>query len=112
MQLHIEKFPAYTLVQPQVARLDTVAAPVLRGTTADLANEGRFRVILDLKQVQFVDSSGLGALIHLHKTLQPQGRLVLCHVDAKVGQLFKVTRLDRVFTLAATDDEAFRLVMA
>lgn len=112
MQLHLEKFPGYSLVQPQVSRLDAAAAPVLRGTTADLANEGRFRVILDLKQVQFVDSSGLGALIHMHKTLQPQGRLVLCQVDPKVGQLFKVTRLDRVFTLAADADEAFRLVMA
>jgi anti-sigma B factor antagonist len=112
MQLHLEKFPGYSLVRPQIARLDAAGAPALRSTTADLANEGRFRVILDLKEVQFVDSSGLGVLIHMHKTLQPQGRLVLCHVDAKVGQLFKITRLDRVFTLASNEDEALKLVMA
>jgi len=112
MQLHTEHLEGYTLARPQISRLDAAAAPVLRGATADLANAGRFRVVLDLAGVEFVDSSGLGALIHLHKTLQPQGRLVLCGIDPKVAQLFKVTRLDRVFTLAPSLAEAAKMVQA
>jgi len=112
MQLHTEHLAGYTRARPQVARLDPAAAPALRSATADLANQGRFRVVLDLSEVEFVDSSGLGALIHMHKTLEPQGRLVLCGVGPKVAQLFKVTRLERVFAIAAGADEAAKLVQA
>lgn len=110
MQLHTEHHGDYTLARPDVARLDAAAAPSLRNATADLANQGKFRVVLDLNGVEFVDSSGLGALIHMHKTFQPQGRLAVCNVDPKVSQLFKVTRLDRVFAIAATVSEAAALV--
>lgn len=112
MQLHTEHHGDYTLARPQVSRLDAAAAPGLRNATADLANLGKVRVVLDLAGVEFVDSSGLGALIHMHKTFEPQGRLALCNVDPKVAQLFKVTRLERVFAIATTEAEAAKLVRA
>lgn len=110
MQLHTEHQGDYTLARPQVARLDAAASPGLRNATADLANQGHVRVVLDLGPVDFVDSSGLGALIHMHKTFEPLGRLVLCNVHPKVAQLFKVTRLERVFAVAPTAVEAATLV--
>ena len=110
MQLQTEQQGEYTLARPQVTRLDAAAASGLRNATADLANQGQVRVVLDLAGVEFVDSSGLGALIHMHKTLEPLGRLVLCNVDPRVAQLFKVTRLERVFAIATTEAEAAKLV--
>jgi anti-sigma B factor antagonist len=112
MQLQTEQHPGYTLARMPVTRLDAAVASALRSATADLANQGRFRVVLDLAGVEFVDSSGLGALIHMHKTLEPQGRLALCNVDPKVTQLFKVTRLQRIFAIAGNADEAAKLVQA
>jgi anti-sigma B factor antagonist len=112
MQLHTEPKGDYTLARLDVARLDAAAAPGLRNATADLANQGKFRVVLDLGGVEFVDSSGLGALIHMHKTLQPQGGFAMCQVDPRVAQLFKVTRLDRVVAIAATATDAAALVKA
>jgi anti-sigma B factor antagonist len=106
MQVLTENHPTHTLARPDASKLDAAAAPALRNLVVDLANQGRFRVVLDLAGVDFVDSSGLGALIHMHKTLERQGRLVLCNVDAKVANLFKVTRLERVFTIAPTVAEA------
>jgi len=110
MQLQTEHHGDYTLARLPVTRLDATAAPGLRSATADLANQGFFRIVLDLAGVEFVDSSGLGALIHMHKSLESRGRLVLCNVDPKVAQLFKVTRLQRVFAIAANGDEAVKLV--
>lgn len=110
--MHTLHHTDYTLAQPQLLRLDAAAALGLRNATADLANQGRFRVVLDLTGVELVDSSGLGALIHMHKTFEPQGRLALCNVAPKVTQLFKVTRLERVFAIAATEHEAAKLVKA
>lgn len=112
MELLTEPHSDYTLARPTAARLDAAAATALRSATADLANQGRFRVVLDLAGVEFVDSSGLGALIRMHKTFEPQGRLVLCNVDPKVAQLFKVTRLERVFAIAASAADAAALVKA
>jgi anti-sigma B factor antagonist len=112
MQWHTEHRSDYTFARPQVTRLDAAVAPALRGATVDLANQGHFRVVLDMGGVEFVDSSGLGALIHMHKTLQLQGRLTLCNVDPKVAQLFKVTRLERVFSIAESPDDAATLVRA
>jgi len=111
MQWQIEQRSGYTLARPQFSRLDAAVALALRGATADLANQGHFRVVLDMGGVEFVDSSGLGALIHMHKTLQPQGRLTLCNVDPKVSQLFKVTRLERVLSIAGSMDDAAALVL-
>lgn len=110
MQLHTVHHSDYTVARPDISRLDAVSAPALRSATADLANQGRFRVVLDLSGVEFVDSSGLGALIHMHKTLQTQGRLALCNVDPKVAKLFKVTRLDRVFAIGTSADDAAKRV--
>lgn len=112
MQLITEDRPQFTLARAQGPRLDAAAAPGLRSATADLANQGRFRVVLDLGGVEFVDSSGLGALIHMHKTLEGRGRLALCNVDPKVAQLFKVTRLQRVFAIGETADDAAKLVVS
>ena len=110
MQLHTEQVSDYTLARPQISRLGAAEASGLRNATADLANQGHFRVVLDLAGVEFVDSSGLGALIHMHKTMEPQGRLALCNVQPKVAQLFKITRLDRVLAIAHTEADAAKLV--
>lgn len=110
MQLTTEDRSDFTVARPQATRLDAATAPGLRSATADLANQGRFRVVLDLGGVEFVDSSGLGALIHMHKTLEGRGRLALCNLDPKVAQLFKVTRLERVFAIGASLDDAAKLV--
>lgn len=101
------------LVRPAGPRLDAAAAPALKNTVVDLANKGSQRIVLSLSQLQQIDSSGLGTLISLHKTLQPpQGRLVLCDIPAKILPILKLTRLDRVFTQASDVSAAAALARA
>ena len=59
------------------------------------------RVTLDMSQVNFVDSSGLGALLSCQRTLNNKGGdLRLCGVRARVRAMFELVRMHRVLTIA------------
>ena len=77
-------------------RLDAVAAPAFRAQMTERV-AGRSVVVLDLGQVQFIDSSGLAALISVLKRLAPGGSLRLAGAASGVIALLQLTRLDRVF---------------
>ena len=55
--------------------------------------------MLDLGQVEFIDSSGLGVVVSVLKRLGPSGNLAIANANSAVRRLFSLTRMDRVFTL-------------
>ena len=69
------------------------------------------RVILDFKNVQYLSSQAIGILLTMHKKVSavPAGQLVLCGVDAKLLQLLKLTRLDKLLKIVPTKAEAVKL---
>ena len=65
------------------------------------------RVVFDLDGVRFIDSSGIGALLSCMRQMrQRQGEVRLCHLTDTVVALFELMRLDRVFVLCATCEQA------
>ena len=69
--------------------------------------EGRKKLIIDLGQVEFIDSSGLGALISGFKFLRANGGdLKLANVLEPVRSVFEITKLLRVFEIHTTVEEA------
>jgi anti-sigma B factor antagonist len=109
----IQPIDGCTFVRAAGPRLDAAAVPALKNAVIDLANSGQLRVVLSLSRLEQIDSSGLGALIALHKTLEPpRGRLVLCEVPAKIQPILKLTRLDRVLVQAADPAAAAELARA
>jgi anti-sigma B factor antagonist len=78
-------------------RLNMVAAPALKSLIEETVAEGRPRVVIDLTEVAFIDSSGLGALIGgLKATRQAGGDLRIAHVPEQVTTVLRLTNLDRV----------------
>ncbi len=63
-------------------------------------------VVIDLTDVEFIDSSGLGALVAVLKHVSGKGRLVLTGLRTKTEQIFKLTRMDTVFEIYPSIDEA------
>ena len=63
-------------------------------------------LVIDLTKVEFIDSSGLGALLSVLKRMPKGNELVICGAGEAVSNMFKLTRMDRVFTLCKTVDEA------
>ncbi len=67
------------------------------------------KLVVDLAEVQFCDSSGLSALLIADRAMREHGGKVhLVHVQKKVMDLMKISQLDRVFTIDSTVDEALK----
>ena len=72
--------------------------------------QGRATVIVDLSRTEYVDSSGLGTLVLLNKEARAAGGcLVLAGLSDHVRDLLRLVRLDEVFTIATTVEEAARV---
>ena len=63
-------------------------------------------VVVDFRDVTFMDDSGLGALVRGLKTVRASGgRMYLCSVNDQVEMLFELTSMDRVFDITKTCEE-------
>jgi anti-sigma B factor antagonist len=72
--------------------------------------QGRSTVVIDLSNTEYVDSAGLGTLVLLNKEARAAGGcLVLAGLSDHVRDLLRLVRLDEVFTIAATVEEATRV---
>ena len=98
--------PDITIVKPGSDRLTAVNAKAFKDDISDVINAGGTRLVVDLNEVGFIDSSGLGALVGVLKKIGYHGELVLSGLNEDVAQMFKVCRMDRVFTSYPSVDAA------
>lgn len=87
-------------------RLDASRAPLFKEEIAARIERGYSQIVLDLSSVEFIDSSGLGAIVSCLKRLGPRGNLSVAGASGAVAKLFALTRMDRVFSLHDTADAA------
>ena len=80
-------------------RLDAVIAVQFKDMMRDIIAQKEGRVILDLSNVQFVDSSGLGAIVSIYKLLGSKRVFELANPTITVSKVLKLTRMDSVFTI-------------
>src|SRR5579863_6862314 len=79
----------------------------LRGTISDIAAEGHKSLLLDLGELSYIDSSGLGALVAGYNSLKLKGGSVgLFQVPERVLELLEMSGLAAVFRIFATEQEA------
>lgn len=89
-------------------RLTAAVAPQLRTAVSDLVAAGRTRLVVDLAKVDFIDSSGLGALIGaLKATRVAGGDLRIAAAGEQVRQVLRLTNLDRVLHVYPDAEGAF-----
>lgn len=78
--------------------VDVYSAPQLREHVIQLAADGIWHIVADLRDVEFLDSTGLGALVGSLKRLREQdGSLELVTRAGRISKLISITGLDRVF---------------
>lgn len=87
-------------------RIDAAAAIQFKDTLKELTAQTDKPVILDLANVDFVDSSGLGAIVASMKFLGKDRPLHLASLTPIVAKVFSLTRMERVFKIYKTVDEA------
>jgi anti-sigma B factor antagonist len=96
------------VVKPLEKRLDAYLSADFKSGMISRIGSGNTRIVLDLSQVEFVDSSGLGAIISVLKTLGDTGELALSGMRPNVMSLCRLTRMDRVFQIFGSEQEAVK----
>ena len=78
--------------------LDSTKAEEFRLMVEQLLEDGADTILVDLKDITFIDSSGLGTLVVLLKRVRNLNRhLYICSINDQVRMLFELTSMDRVF---------------
>jgi anti-sigma B factor antagonist len=105
----IEGILVLTITSPQ---LDYTFAEDFKLGVADCLRRGHERLVIDMSQVNFMDSSGLGALVSCLKRVGDPKRMLLCNVAPPVVSLFKLTRMDQVFIVYPSEQDALAALRA
>lgn len=90
-------------------RINLVTATAVRREVQRVVDEGHARLALDLSRVEFIDSSGLGALVSGLKTARTAGGdLRLVAATEQVAGVLRLTNLDRILRVYPGPDDAYR----
>ena len=100
MNLFAEALDGALVVHVGESRLDAAVAIRFKDQMREITAQPSPSVILDLSQVDFLDSSGLGAIVAVMKALKPR-KLELAGLTPNVRKVFHLTRMDSVFTIHA-----------
>jgi anti-sigma B factor antagonist len=108
MEMTVEKLGDVTIVQLLGEQLDASNAKDFKRDIASVLGAAS-KVVFDLSQLRFVDSSGLGAILScLRQVNSGGGDLKLCGLSKPVRALFELVRMHRIFDICETRDDAIR----
>jgi anti-sigma B factor antagonist len=99
MRVNIGQAEDGLVITVQEPRLDAAVAISFKDIVRDVHVPEGMPVILDLSQVEFIDSSGLGAIVGVMKLLGPTRPLEVAALSDAVRKLFRLTRMDTVFKI-------------
>ena len=106
MNLYAEARSGALVVRVDEERLDAAIAIRFKDQMREVALQPSPRIILDMSRVEFLDSSGLGAVVAVMKALAPNRKLELAGLTPNVEKVFRLTRMDSVFRIHSSAGEA------
>lgn len=107
MNLKIEDKSGIAIIYVNEERLDAHNSGELKVEMQKIFEGGKKNVLVDLNDVRFIDSSGLGALVSGFKNaISNQGNLKLSSLQPQVKSMFELTRLHRVFEIFPSSADA------
>lgn len=87
-------------------RLDAKIASQFKDELAEFVKNGNKNMLINLEFVEFMDSSGLGAIVSCLKNIGNKGKLMLCSLHPAVNSLIQLTRLNKIFQIYENEDKA------
>lgn len=99
VRLNTLDLPDGVMVQLDETRLDAAVALRFKDRLRDIVHRHGPVILLDLAQVDFMDSSGLGAILGIRRALPAGRRIELTGLTPNVDRVLRLTRMDAVFTI-------------
>ncbi len=110
MDVSLSDHGPISVIGVEAPRIDAASAIRFKDLVREVTPKAVKTVILDLSKVDFIDSSGLGAIVAVMKMLAPDVRLELSGMGATVAKVFSLTRMDQVFTIHENAADALNSV--
>ncbi|KUP06261.1 anti-sigma F factor antagonist [Bacillus coahuilensis m2-6] len=108
IDMEIREFGYIVMVIRLQGELDHHAAEELREKASNMIQDYQVKhIVLNMKQLSFMDSSGLGVILGRYKEIkQHNGEMVVCEVSPAVKRIFELSGLFKIVHLEATEEEA------
>ena len=107
MKYSVDQQERYCVFKLEDSNLNSLLAPELKSQFIMLSNHGVNNLIFDISAVDYIDSSGLSAILTANRLYGAQGQFLLAGVKSpSVEKLIKISRLDTILTIVPTVSEA------
>lgn len=104
-----EKRGNIEIVSFTLNKLDALVADEVREEVSRLFSEPNSRVIINLKGIQYIDSTGFGSLLSILRSARNNyGTLKICSIEPGVNNLFQNLRLNTIFDIYGDVDECIK----
>ncbi len=111
MKFTIDRHERYVVLKPHEKILDGSAAPQVKSEFVRINTDGQRNIVLDLSEVDEVDSSGLRSALMAHRMCKAMGGIfILAHANPAITQLVEICKLDDVLVSVPTIQEAEDIV--
>lgn len=101
MNIEIENQPKVSVVRLS-GRLDAAGVQEIKSELTAEAEKPKNKMVLDLAEVDFIDSTGLGLIVSAFRKLrESNGDMLVCSLTAQAQTLFELTRMHRIFDIHA-----------
>ncbi len=104
MEIHSHDIGDVRLLSVVDDRIDAAVAIAFKDRIRALTDGAPATVMLDLSAVTFIDSSGLGSIVAAMKQMGHGRKLQLAGLTPNVDRVFRLTRMDKVFTIHETPE--------
>jgi anti-sigma B factor antagonist len=106
MEIEHSKKDNVLIVRIMNSRLDAQEADDFRNIMSGFISDGYRCITLDISEVAFIDSSGLGAMVSVLKMMGEEGDIAICGATESAMRMFKLTRMNKVFRIFEKEDDA------
>ncbi len=111
MNFEIEKKDNYAVIKVRTEKLDSQISPSLKSELVVLNADEFNKIIIDLSDTRYCDSSGLSAILVANRLCKNSGgSFVLCGLQRSVSKLISISQLDTILNITPTLDEAVDLL--
>ena len=112
MKFSVDKKEKFCVFKLSEEKLLSINAPKLKSEFVLLNAEGVKNIILNLSDVNYIDSSGLSAILIGNRLCKDaNGTFVLSHLNESINKLIKISQLDNILNIIPTEQEAADFIM-